>query len=245
MQSHISLKNLDKTVPTKPDMLRMGLMERWGYQMGIISRETLQIDITTKLQSFSSPLTIIEASGVKPIRFPANDLNAEVAFSLVTGWLGVSLYHIAIRVIQPYDNVLDLGGGEVFYALNTALRTHPVGYHYLGHISPEDSAHIDKITSLNKLPFKPLSQDEDNITSKLNLISARPYTCLIIGEATLAKMIALPHHKPLPLSYRHIFINMAGIDADKKSDLLKHYASQHFIFQTQNGDTYHLTRKRV
>lgn len=200
-------------------------------------------DINTKLQSFSSPLTIIQPSGVKPIRIPANDLNAATAFSLLTGWLGVPIYQIANRVIRPYDNVLDLGGGEVLYALNTALRTHPVGYHFLGDLKPEDNAYIENIATLNKLPFKPVAKDHDNLTHTLGLISARPYTCLIVGDLALAAHIV--NHKPLPLSYRHIFINMAGADAADKDSLLKRYANQHFICQTRNGDHVHLTRKRI
>jgi len=244
MQSHhMSLKKHDPAIAVVPDMLRMGLMERWGFRMGIISRETLQKDINTKLQSFSSPLTIIEPSGLKPIHIPANDLSAATAFSLLTGWLGVPIYQIATRVIRPYDNVLDLGGGKVLYALNIALRTHPVGYHYLGDLSPEDSEYIDKISSFNKLPFKPIAQEQDNPPNKLALISGRPYTCLIIGDATLATHIVT--HKPLPLSYRHIFINMEGMDTAEMDSLLKHYASQHFICQTRNGDHVHLTRKRI
>ncbi|NBR40793.1 MAG: hypothetical protein EBT93_15480, partial [Alphaproteobacteria bacterium] len=50
MQSHhMSLKKHDPAIAVVPDMLRMGLMERWGFRMGIISRETLQKDINTKL----------------------------------------------------------------------------------------------------------------------------------------------------------------------------------------------------
>ena len=243
MQSHLSLKNRDHAATIKPDILRMGLMERLGFRMGIISRETLQKDISTKLQSFSSPVTIIEPPGVKPIRIPTKDLNDDMAFSLLTGWLGVPIYQIANRVIRPYDNVLDLGGGEILYALNTALRTHPVGYHYLGRFKPDGTAYIEKITSLNKLPFKTIATEQDSLTKTLTLISARPYTCLIIGDAAMAAHIV--NHKPLPLSYRHIFINMAGINAGEKNDLLARYASQHFIYHTRDGNHLHLTRKRV
>ena len=114
MQSHLSLKNRDHAATIKPDILRMGLMERLGFRMGIISRENLQKDISTKLQSCSSLVTIIEPPGVKPIRIPTKDLNADMAFSLLTGWLGVPIYQIAKRVIRTYDNVLDLGGGEIY-----------------------------------------------------------------------------------------------------------------------------------
>lgn len=227
--------------PEQVSHISMNMVERLCFRMGLLSRDTLQNDMINRIKSIKRPMTLVTPISGKPVLVKSSDLHPAMALSLLTGWIEHPLYTLASRLIKPYDSVLELGGTQLHYAFHTALKSNPVSYHYSREKDSTDLSHIHKIADLNHLQFLIISQKDGTPEDSFDLISARPYTVILINQSDMAVRLA---DTLVPLALRHLIINTADMTVDARQDMLNRFSAQHFSKQSHSGDAIHLMRGR-
>lgn len=219
--------------------ISMSMTERLFFRIGVLTYNHFYNQIENRIKCINYPITRLLPFSGKPILINSNVLDAKLAVSLFTGWIGHPVHDLACRVIKPYDSVLELGGTNLYLASCTALKTNPVSYHFSGDANEKILSQAEDNAALNGIHFKGFSSDSETTKDTFNLIHMRPYTTILINHMDMAIRLADSH---IPLSLRHLVINTDGISKERQQQVLSRFVNHHFLEQSHKGKAIHLMR---